>query len=57
MTLHKFLRAQSQGREHISNKTILVLDEAGMVDSRRFSELLALVEHAGAKPVPMGSER
>jgi Ti-type conjugative transfer relaxase TraA len=54
MTIHKFLLAQEQGRERLSAKTILVLDEAGMVDSRRFGELLALVNRTGAKIVAMG---
>jgi Ti-type conjugative transfer relaxase TraA len=54
MTVHKFLGAQEQGRERISPKSVVVLDEAGMVDSRRFVELLTIVEKAGAKIVPMG---
>ena len=54
MTLHKFLKAQSQGRERITDKTVLVLDEAGMVDSRRMAELIYLIEKAGAKSVNMG---
>jgi ATP-dependent exoDNAse (exonuclease V) alpha subunit len=54
MTIHKFLLAQEHGRERVSTKTILVLDEAGMVDSRRFGELLALVNQTGAKIVAMG---
>jgi Ti-type conjugative transfer relaxase TraA len=54
MTLHKFLHAQSQGRERITDKSIVVLDEAGMVDSRRFAELLSLIDKTGAKIVSMG---
>ena len=54
MTLHKFLYAQEQGREQISPKTVVVLDEAGMVDSRRFAELLTVVDKVGAKIIPMG---
>lgn len=54
MTVHRFLRSQEQGREKISRKTIVVLDEAGMLDSRKFSELQAIVAKAGAKIVPMG---
>lgn len=54
MTLHKFLYAQEQGREQISGNTVVVLDEAGMVDSRRFAELLAVIDKAGAKVIPMG---
>jgi Ti-type conjugative transfer relaxase TraA len=54
MTVHKFLWAQEQGRERVSNKSVIVLDEAGMVDSRRFAQLLNIAEQAGAKIVPMG---
>jgi len=54
MTIHKFLYAQKGGRERISVKTILVVDEFGMVDSRRCSELLSLIDKMGAKVVPMG---
>lgn len=54
MTVHKFLWAQEQGRERVSNKSVIVLDEAGMVDSRRFAQLMNIAEQAGAKIVPMG---
>jgi Ti-type conjugative transfer relaxase TraA len=54
MTLHKFLYAQEQGREQISSKTVVVLDEAGMVDSRRCAEVLSLIEQSGSKIVHMG---
>lgn len=54
MTLHKFLHAQTGGREKISSQTVVIVDEAGMVDSRRFAELLSLIEKTGAKIVPMG---
>lgn len=54
MTVHKFLGAQEQGRERVSNKSVIVLDEAGMVDSRRFAQLLSTAEQAGAKIVTMG---
>ena len=54
MTVHKFLYAQEQGREQISPKSVIVLDEAGMVDSRRFADLLTIIDQAGAKIVPMG---
>lgn len=54
LTIHKFLLAQKSGRERLSDKTIIVGDEFGMVDSRRCSELLSLVHKTGAKIVPMG---
>lgn len=54
MTLHKFLHAQTGGREQISSQTVVIVDEAGMVDSRRFAELLSLMDQTGAKIVSMG---
>lgn len=54
MTAHKFLVAQEQGRERVTDKSVIILDEAGMVDSRRFAQLLTIVERAGAKIVPIG---
>lgn len=54
MTVHKFLHAQEQGREQVSNKSVLVLDEAGMLDSRRLDKLETIAQKAGAKFVPIG---
>lgn len=54
MTLHKFLKAQEIGQERVSDKTIIVLDEAGMVDSRRFEEVINLASYTGAKIVALG---
>lgn len=54
MTLHKFLRAHETGHEKIGCKTVLVLDEAGMVDSRRINQLLTIIAKSGAKHVVMG---
>lgn len=54
MTIHKFLWAQKGGRERLSKKTVLIIDEAGMVDSRRSAEIIDIVERTGAKVVPMG---
>jgi ATP-dependent exoDNAse (exonuclease V) alpha subunit len=54
MTVHRFLKSQAQGREKISTKTVVIIDEAGMLDSRRFAELETIVEKAGAKIIPMG---
>jgi Ti-type conjugative transfer relaxase TraA len=54
MTVHKFLHAQGQGREQVCNKSVLVLDEAGMLDSRRLDQLETIAKKAGAKFVPIG---
>jgi ATP-dependent exoDNAse (exonuclease V) alpha subunit len=42
-TLHKFLRAFEGGRCQYDSKSILVLDEAGMVDVERFDRFLNAV--------------
>ncbi|HUX79804.1 MAG TPA: MobA/MobL family protein, partial [Alphaproteobacteria bacterium] len=39
-TLHKFLKSYEEGRCQYNEKSILVLDEAGMVDLERFEKLL-----------------
>ena len=39
-TLHKFLKDYSDGRSRYHESSVLVLDEAGMVDVKRFNELL-----------------
>jgi len=54
MTIHKFLWAQKGGRERLSKKTVLIIDEAGMVDSRRSAEIIDIAKQSGAKVVPMG---
>ena len=54
MTVHKFLYAQEQGREQASNKSVLILDEAGMLDSRRLDQLKSIAKKTGAKFVPIG---
>jgi Ti-type conjugative transfer relaxase TraA len=41
----------------LTDKTILYVDEAGLVDSRRLAKLVHLVEEAGAKIILLGDER
>lgn len=53
-TLHKFLRAFEGGRCQYDSKSILVLDEAGMVDVERFDRLLNAVQILGVKSVVVG---
>lgn len=54
MTVHKFLSQFEQGRCHFNAKTILILDEAGMVDVSRFEELLSVTHSLGVKLVVGG---
>ena len=53
-TLHKFLKDYEQGRSRYHESSVLVLDEAGMVDVKRFNELLTAVDHLGVKLVISG---
>ncbi len=53
-TLHKFLKSFEEGRCHYKENSILILDEAGMVDSERFGKLLGAVKHLGVKLVVVG---
>ncbi|AIK96587.1 AAA family ATPase [Candidatus Odyssella acanthamoebae] len=54
MTLHKFLRQYHQGRSQFKSKSVLILDEAGMVDITRFEELLDASKKLGVKLVTVG---
>ncbi len=53
-TLHKFLKDYESGRAHYNPKTVLVLDEAGMVDLERGTAFLKAVENLGVKAVLVG---
>jgi Ti-type conjugative transfer relaxase TraA len=56
-TIHKMLFDIQNGKQNIDSKTVLVIDEAGMVGSRQMQKLTELVEKAGAKLVLVGDER
>jgi Ti-type conjugative transfer relaxase TraA len=53
-TVHKFLKAYESGRNQLDVKSVLVLDEAGMVDVARCEELLTAVKRLGVKLVGVG---
>ena len=53
-TLHKFLKDYQEGRCRYNSKSVIILDEAGMVDVRRFNELLCAADHLGIKLVISG---
>ena len=55
-TLHKFLYHARQGRNQLKKNTVLVLDEAGMVDIRFFNELVQLTQRLGVKLVVTGDQ-
>jgi len=52
--LHSFLKSFEEGRCQYSHKSVLVLDEGGMVDVERFQKLLSAGESLGVKIVVIG---
>lgn len=55
-TLHKFLKSFEEGRCQYNPKSVLVLDEGGMVDEERFQTFLSAVKTLGVKAVVIGDE-
>ncbi len=53
-TLHKFLYPYEEGRCQYRANSVLVLDEAGMVDTERFDEFLQAVDDLKVKAVIVG---
>ncbi len=53
-TLHKWEHEWKNGREQLNSRSILVVDEAGMIDSRRINALLQESSKQGFKVVLVG---
>ncbi len=53
-TVHSFLRSYGTNRQQFNENTVLVLDEAGMVDLKRYTGLLNAVDELGVKLVSLG---
>jgi Ti-type conjugative transfer relaxase TraA len=56
-TVHSLLFQLKNGRTALDRRTVLVVDEAAMLDSRVTGELLAEAKRAGAKVVLAGDDR
>jgi hypothetical protein len=56
-TCDRLLVDLDRGQEQLDARTVLVIDEAGMVGSRKLSRLLDHAEHAGSKVVLAGDDR
>jgi ATP-dependent exoDNAse (exonuclease V) alpha subunit len=56
-TCDRLLLDLVKGQEHLDARTVLVVDEAGMVDSRKLARLLEHAEQAQAKVVLVGDDR
>jgi Ti-type conjugative transfer relaxase TraA len=53
-TLHSLLNDLKTGRDQLTDRTVLVIDEAGMIGSRQFAHLLEEIDEAKAKVVLVG---
>jgi ATP-dependent exoDNAse (exonuclease V) alpha subunit len=56
-TCDRLLAELDRGREQLDARTVLVVDEAGMVGSRKLGRLLEHAHQAGAKVVLVGDDR
>ncbi len=56
-TLHSLISQLETGSRQLSEKSVLVLDEAGMVGSRQIAKVLDFADEAGAKVILTGDWR
>jgi Ti-type conjugative transfer relaxase TraA len=56
-TVHRLINDVARGREKIDSKTVIVLDEAAMVDSRLMHRLSTAVHAAGGKLIEVGDHK
>jgi len=56
-TIHATLKKLDEGELKLTSKTVLVIDEAGMVGSRQTAKLIDYAEQSGAKLVLVGDHR
>src|SRR4029453_451431 len=56
-TVDRLLLALGRGRTELDDRTVLVVDEAAMVGTRKLAPLLGYAERAGAKVVLVGDDR
>ena len=56
-TCHSFLFAFKNGREKLDSKTVVVVDEAGMLGTTLSVELFNVIKSSGAKLVLVGDDR
>lgn len=56
-SVDSFLYAAKNGKNPLDGRSVVILDEAGMLDSRKTRELVKTVSDAGAKLVMVGDEK
>lgn len=55
--IHRLLYEIKNGRRTLNKRTVLVIDEAGMVGTRMMEELVSLTERTGSKIVLVGDHK
>ena len=56
-TIYSELFALKNGRTSWSHRTVVILDEAAMIDTKLFAEVTGQANRAGAKLIPVGDDR
>lgn len=56
-TIHRLLARLDAGSQHLDDRTVLIVDEAGMVGTRTIADLAERTRLAGAKLVLVGDDR
>jgi conjugative relaxase-like TrwC/TraI family protein len=56
-TMHSLLARLDQGTERLNSIDVLVIDEAGMADTRTLQQLVTAATHVGARVVLVGDHR
>jgi len=56
-SVHSFIRSQKWSKNKINDKTILILDEAAMLDSSKFNKVIKICNESGAKLVCVGDRK
>lgn len=56
-TLHSLIHQLNDGKKVLNNKTVLVIDEAGMVGSRQLAQILDHAEQANTKVILVGDSK
>lgn len=56
-TIHSLLFKVKEGKIRLNKKNVLIVDEAGMIGSRKLEELLKLAEKAKAKVIMLGDSK
>lgn len=56
-TIHSFIKQVESGETVLTNKSVIVMDEAGMIGSQKMNELQKIAQEAGAKIILTGDTK